>query len=40
MKKSCDVNFKLLNSNFKGRIIKKNDVSYLVESVAGISSIN
>ena len=35
MKKSIDVNSKVLNDSFKGRIIKKNDLPYLVESVVG-----
>jgi len=35
LKKSSEVNYTSLNNTFKGRIIKKNEVPYIVESVAG-----
>ena len=40
MKKSSEVSSKLLNTNFIGRIIKKNDLLYSVENIAGKQILN
>lgn len=35
MKIQFEVNYNSLNNSFKGRVIKKNDIPYIVDSVAG-----
>jgi len=35
IKKNYEINYTSLNSGFKGRVIKKNEVPYLVNSVEG-----